>query len=41
MEKNPLRKAALADTKAALAGIQEARSFLMPRITFSETGDPG
>jgi len=37
MEKNPLRKAALADTKAATAGVQEARSFLMPRVTFSET----
>jgi hypothetical protein len=36
MEKNPLRKAALADTKAASAGIQEARSFLgvRPRIAF-------
>lgn len=41
MEKNPLRKAALADTKAASAGIQEARSFLMPRVTFSETGTRG
>ena len=36
LEKNPLRKAALADTKATLAGIQEARSFLMPHISFSE-----
>src|ERR1039457_2970480 len=41
MEKNPLRKAALADTKAASAGIQEVRSFLMPHITFSETGTRG
>ncbi len=41
MEKNPLRKAALADTKAASAGIQEARSFLMPRVTFSETATRG
>jgi outer membrane protein len=41
MEKNPLRKAALADTKAASAGIQEARSFLVPHITFSETGTRG
>jgi len=41
MEKNPLRKAALAETKAASAGIQEARSFLMPRVTFSETGARG
>jgi outer membrane protein len=41
MEKNPLGKAALADTKAASAGIQQARSFLMPHITFSETGTRG
>src|SRR5450631_107635 len=41
MEKNPLRKAALADTKAASAGVQEARSFLMPRINFSETATRG
>src|SRR5512143_3235619 len=41
MEKNPLRKAALAETKAASAGIQEARSFLMPHITFSETVSRG
>ena len=41
MEKNPLRKAALADTKAASAGVQEARSFLMPHVTFSETGTRG
>ena len=36
LEKNPLRKAALADTKAAQAGVQEAQSFLMPHVTFSE-----
>ena len=36
LEKNPLRKAVLADTKAASAGIREAQSFLMPRVTFSE-----
>ncbi|MFZ1137677.1 MAG: TolC family protein [Candidatus Sulfotelmatobacter sp.] len=41
LEKNPLRKAALADTKAASAGVQEARSFLMPRINFSETATRG
>lgn len=41
LETNPLRKAALANTKAASAGIQEARSFLMPHITFSETGTRG
>lgn len=41
LEKNPLRKAALADTKAASAVVQEARSFLMPHLTFSETGTRG
>ncbi|MGO9088692.1 MAG: TolC family protein [Candidatus Sulfotelmatobacter sp.] len=41
IEKNPLRKVALADTKAASAGIQEARSFLLPHLTFSETGTRG
>lgn len=41
LEKNPLRKAALADTKAASAGVQEARSALMPRISFSETATRG
>ncbi|HEX7424743.1 MAG TPA: TolC family protein [Terriglobales bacterium] len=37
LEKNPLRKAALADTKVASADVREARSVLMPRLTFSET----
>ena len=41
LEKNPLRKAALADTKASAAGIQEARSRLMPHLTFSETATRG
>jgi len=41
LEKNPLRKAAFADTKAASAGVQEARSFLMPRVNFSETATRG
>ncbi len=41
MEKNPLRKAAIADTKAASADIREARSFLMPRLSFSETATSG
>ncbi len=41
LEKNPLRKAAMADTKAASAGVQEARSFLMPHIAFSEMGMRG
>ncbi len=41
LEKNPLRKAAVADTKAASAGVREAQSFLMPRVTFSELGNRG
>ncbi|HYM07096.1 MAG TPA: TolC family protein [Terriglobales bacterium] len=41
LEKNPLRKAAIADTKVASAGIREARSFLMPHLSFSETASRG
>lgn len=41
LEKNPLRKAALADSKAASAGVQEAQSFLMPHVTFSEMATRG
>jgi len=41
LEKNPLRKAAQADTKAASAGVREAQSFLMPRLTFSELATRG
>jgi len=41
LEKNPLRKAALADTKAALAGVREAQSFLMPHVTFPEQATRG
>lgn len=41
LEKNPLRKAALADTAAASAGVREARSFLIPHLTFSELGTEG
>jgi outer membrane protein len=41
LEKNPLRKAALADTRVAFADVREARSVLMPRITFSETATRG
>ena len=41
LEKNPLRKAALADTRAASADTQTARSFLLPHITFSETATRG
>jgi outer membrane protein TolC len=41
MEKNSLRKAALADTKAASAGVREAQSFLMPHVAFSEQATRG
>ncbi len=41
LEKNPRRKAALADTRAASAGVREARSFLLPHVTFSETATRG
>jgi outer membrane protein TolC len=41
MEKNPLRKAAIAETKAASAEVREARSFLMPHLSFSETATRG
>ena len=41
LERNPLRKAALADTKAASADVREARSVPMPRLTFSETATRG
>lgn len=41
LEKNPLRKAALANTRAASADVREARSYLLPHLTFSETGTRG
>jgi outer membrane protein len=41
LEKNPLRKAAAADTRAASAGIKEVRSFLLPHLNFSETATRG
>jgi outer membrane protein len=41
LDKNPLRKAALADTKVASADIGAARSVLMPRLAFSETATRG
>jgi outer membrane protein len=41
LEKNPERKAAMADAKAASAGVKEARSFLLPHVTFSETATRG
>ncbi len=37
LEKNPARKIALADTRAASANVREARSHLLPHVTFSET----
>lgn len=41
LEKNPQRKAALADTRAASADVKEARSFLLPHVTLSETATRG
>lgn len=41
LEKNPLRKAAAADQRAASAAIGEARSGLLPRVVFSETAMRG
>jgi outer membrane protein len=41
LEKNPLHKAAMADTKAASAGVREAQSFLVPHVTFSELATRG
>jgi outer membrane protein TolC len=41
LEKNPLHKAALADTRAASADIKTARSFLLPHLAFSETAMRG
>jgi outer membrane protein TolC len=41
LEKNPLHKAAVADTRVASADVREARSVLMPRLTFSETATRG
>lgn len=41
LEKNPMRKAALADQRAAAADVREARSALLPRLTFSESAVRG
>jgi outer membrane protein len=41
LEKNPERKAALADTRAASAEVREAHSFLLPQVTFFETPNRG
>ena len=41
LEKNPERKAALADSRGASANVRESRSFLLPHVTFSETATEG
>jgi len=41
LEENPVRKAALADTRAASANVAEARASLFPHATFSETATRG
>jgi outer membrane protein len=41
LERNPLRKAAMADMKVASASVLAARSFLMPHVSFSETATRG
>ena len=37
LEKNPLHKAAVADTRISMAAVRESRSPLLPRITFTES----
>jgi outer membrane protein TolC len=37
LEKNPAHKAALAEQRAAAAGVRETRSLLMPRLSFVES----
>ena len=41
LEKNPLRKAALADTKVASAYVREAQSVFFPHVMFSEQATRG
>jgi outer membrane protein len=41
LQKNPLRKAAQADSKATQADVRAARSLFMPRLTFSEAATRG
>lgn len=41
LEKNPQRRAAFAETKAAASDVRTARSFLLPQIAFSETATRG
>jgi outer membrane protein len=38
---NPMHKAAMADTKATLAGVSEARAPMLPRIMFAENFTAG
>lgn len=37
LEKNPLHKAALAETRIGAAAVRQARSPLMPKVTFTES----
>jgi len=37
LDKNPLHKAALADTRIGVAAVRQAQSPLLPKITFSES----
>lgn len=41
LEKNPLHKAALAETRASSSDVVAARSFLLPHLSFSETATRG
>ena len=41
LERNPLRKAAIADTKVSSASVRAARSYFMPHVSFSETATRG
>lgn len=41
LERNPQRKAALAETHASSADVQAARSFLMPHLSFAELATLG
>jgi len=41
LEKNPQRRMAVADQHAAEAGVQEARSGLLPRVSFTESATRG
>ncbi|HYL95776.1 MAG TPA: TolC family protein [Terriglobales bacterium] len=41
LEKNPQRRIAVADQRAAEAGVQEARSALLPRVSFTESAARG